>query len=104
MQKYESPRSRQFYENDRVSTGVNDLVFRGNVDKDVVQFNFMPRLIIAKFYRIRPWNWKERICVRLELFGCKYEVGMMQLPSGANTEFKKASELASGKRESYQGV
>ena len=84
-----------FHKDDQVSTGKNDLIFRGNVDKDTVQYNFMPRLIISKYFRVRPWNWKERICVRLELYGCKYEVGMNSLPSGKNTEFKINSQLDS---------
>ena len=93
VQKYKYKRPSIYFRGDGVPNGADDLIFRGNIDANKVQYNFMPRLIIAKYYRIRPWSWKERICVRLELFGCKYEVGMSDLPVGANTEFKKDSQL-----------
>lgn len=60
-----------------------DLLFTGNKDDDTEHFNFMPRLIIARFLRIRPLDWKRVPAIRLDLYGCDFEPGM-PIPTGVN--------------------
>ncbi|XP_066260020.1 neurexin-4 isoform X2 [Euwallacea similis] len=47
-------------------------MFRGNVDGDTVHKNEFEVPIIAQWIRINPTRWRDRISMRVELFGCEY--------------------------------
>ncbi|KAL1514303.1 hypothetical protein ABEB36_003581 [Hypothenemus hampei] len=47
-------------------------MFRGNIDGDTVHKNEFEVPIIAKWIRINPTRWRDRISMRVELFGCEY--------------------------------
>lgn len=47
-------------------------MFRGNIDGDSVHKNDFEVPIIAQWIRINPTRWRDRISMRVELFGCEY--------------------------------
>ncbi|KAK7074570.1 putative band 4.1 ues' binding motif, partial [Halocaridina rubra] len=46
--------------------------FPGNADGNTVVTNLFDTPIIARYIRVRPTRWRDRISMRLELYGCKY--------------------------------
>ena len=48
-----------------------DMVFQGNENKDEVEFNSIPGLVIARYVRLYPvtWNLPVGLCLRWELYG-----------------------------------
>ncbi|XP_034192438.1 neurexin-4 isoform X1 [Osmia lignaria lignaria] len=51
----------------------NIKMFKGNVDGDTIKLNKFEVPIIAQWIRINPTRWRDRISLRLELYGCNYE-------------------------------
>ena len=47
-------------------------MFKGNVDGDTIKLNKFEVQIIAQWIRINPTRWRDRISLRLELYGCGY--------------------------------
>ncbi|XP_076259208.1 neurexin-4 isoform X1 [Rhynchophorus ferrugineus] len=47
-------------------------MFRGNTDGNTVHKNEFEVPIIAQWIRINPSRWRDRISMRVELFGCEY--------------------------------
>ncbi|XP_023653560.1 lactadherin-like [Paramormyrops kingsleyae] len=47
-----------------------DKIFPGNSDNNTHKKNFFEPTIWARFVRVLPWTWHERITLRLELLGC----------------------------------
>ncbi|XP_019763354.2 neurexin-4 isoform X1 [Dendroctonus ponderosae] len=47
-------------------------MFRGNIDGDSIQKNEFEVPIIAQWIRVNPTRWRDRISMRVELFGCEY--------------------------------
>ena len=47
-------------------------LFTGNSDGDSVKVNEFSTPIIAQYLRINPTRWKDRISLRLEVYGCDY--------------------------------
>lgn len=53
-------------------------LFTGNVDGDSIKFNQFDTPIIAQWVKINPTRWRDRISLRLELYGCDYgEISVM---------------------------
>lgn len=51
-------------------------IFQGNINyMDEVRNNFIPP-IEARFVRVNPTRWHQRIALKLELLGCPIPVGM----------------------------
>ncbi|XP_033339316.1 neurexin-4 isoform X1 [Megalopta genalis] len=50
----------------------NVKMFKGNVDGDTIKLNKFEVPIIAQWIRINPTRWRDRISLRLELYGCNY--------------------------------
>ncbi|XP_031832226.1 neurexin-4 isoform X3 [Nomia melanderi] len=50
----------------------NIKMFKGNVDGDTIKLNKFEVPIIAQWIRINPTRWRDRISLRLELYGCNY--------------------------------
>uniref|UniRef100_A0A182XZ17 L-aminoadipate-semialdehyde dehydrogenase-phosphopantetheinyl transferase n=1 Tax=Anopheles stephensi TaxID=30069 RepID=A0A182XZ17_ANOST len=48
-------------------------LFKGNRDGDAVRMNSFEVPIIAQWVRINPTRWQNRISLRAELYGCRYE-------------------------------
>ncbi|XP_011876421.1 PREDICTED: neurexin-4 isoform X2 [Vollenhovia emeryi] len=49
-----------------------DEMFKGNVDGDRIKLNKFEVPIIAQWIRINPTRWRDRISLRIELYGCEY--------------------------------
>lgn len=47
-------------------------MFKGNTDGDTVFKNEFEVPIIAQWIRINPTRWRDRISMRVELYGCDY--------------------------------
>nr|XP_057931538.1 milk fat globule EGF and factor V/VIII domain containing b isoform X3 [Doryrhamphus excisus] len=47
-----------------------DKIFPGNSDNNVHMKNLFEPAFYARFVRILPWEWHERITLRMELLGC----------------------------------
>ncbi|XP_033843400.1 lactadherin-like isoform X1 [Periophthalmus magnuspinnatus] len=47
-----------------------DKLFRGNVDNNTHKKNVFEPPFYARYVRILPWQWHERITLRMELLGC----------------------------------
>jgi len=47
-------------------------MFKGNVNGDGVRKNIFEVPIIAQWIRINPTRWRDRISLRVELYGCDY--------------------------------
>ncbi|KAI4501924.1 hypothetical protein M0802_003259 [Mischocyttarus mexicanus] len=50
-----------------------DEMFKGNTNGDTIKLNKFEVPIIAQWIRINPTRWRDRISLRLELYGCNYE-------------------------------
>ncbi|XP_053986437.1 neurexin-4 isoform X1 [Hylaeus anthracinus] len=50
----------------------NVKMFKGNIDGDTIKLNKFEVPIIAQWLRINPTRWRDRISLRLELYGCSY--------------------------------
>ncbi|XP_076761852.1 neurexin-4 isoform X5 [Xylocopa sonorina] len=55
-----------------VSQNGEDEMFKGNIDGDTIKLNKFEVPIIAQWIRINPTRWRDRISLRLELYGCDY--------------------------------
>uniref|UniRef100_A0A7N6FFQ8 Discoidin, CUB and LCCL domain containing 2 n=1 Tax=Anabas testudineus TaxID=64144 RepID=A0A7N6FFQ8_ANATE len=79
---------RVLYSNDgkqwyiyREANSTQDKIFQGNVNYlHEVRNNFIPP-IEARFVRINPTSWQQRIALKLELLGCQITSGEMFPPS-----------------------
>lgn len=47
-----------------------DKIFQGNIDNNAHKKNAFDPPFYARFVRILPWDWHERITLRMELLGC----------------------------------
>lgn len=47
-------------------------MFEGNHDGNTIQKNEFEVPIIAQFLRINPMRWRDKISMRVEVYGCDY--------------------------------
>lgn len=47
-------------------------MFKGNIDGDNIRKNSFEVPIIAQWIRINPTRWRDRISMRIEIYGCDY--------------------------------
>ncbi|XP_033941581.1 milk fat globule EGF and factor V/VIII domain containing b isoform X1 [Pseudochaenichthys georgianus] len=52
-------------------TTKTDRIFPGNSDNNVHKKNIFEPSFYARYVRILPWDWHERITLRMELLGCE---------------------------------
>lgn len=45
-------------------------LFQGNIDNNSHKKNLFEPPFYARFVRVLPWEWHERIALRMELLGC----------------------------------
>lgn len=50
----------------------NTKMFKGNDHGDVIRRNIFEVPVIAQWIRINPTRWRDRISMRVELYGCNY--------------------------------
>ncbi|XP_065145308.1 milk fat globule EGF and factor V/VIII domain containing a [Paramisgurnus dabryanus] len=51
-------------------TTKKDKIFQGNIDNNTPKKNLFEPPFFAQFVRFLPWEWHERITLRMELLGC----------------------------------
>lgn len=47
-------------------------MFEGNHDGNTIVKNEFEVPIIAQYIRINPMRWRDKISMRVEIYGCKY--------------------------------
>uniref|UniRef100_A0A8C8SA99 AE binding protein 1 n=1 Tax=Pelusios castaneus TaxID=367368 RepID=A0A8C8SA99_9SAUR len=52
------------------SNGYEEMLFRGNVDKDTPVLTEFPEPMVARYIRVYPQIWNGSLCMRLEVLGC----------------------------------
>ncbi|KAF7493590.1 Neurexin-4 [Sarcoptes scabiei] len=60
----------------------NIKLFQGNTDGNSVVINHFDPPIIAQFIRINPTRWRDRISMRIQLYGCDYPFGNILYGTG----------------------
>lgn len=45
-------------------------LFQGNIDNNTQKKNLFEPPFYAQYVRVVPWEWHERITLRMELLGC----------------------------------
>ncbi|XP_045134698.1 neurexin-4-like isoform X1 [Portunus trituberculatus] len=50
----------------------NIMAFPGNEDGNTVAVNLFETPIIGRYIRVKPTRWRDRISMRVELYGCEY--------------------------------
>ncbi|KAM9773890.1 inactive carboxypeptidase-like protein X2 [Syngnathus typhle] len=55
-----------------VKNGSEDMIFRGNREKEIPVRNIFPTPLVARYIRVNPQSWfnKGSICMRAEILGC----------------------------------
>ncbi|KAM6950118.1 lactadherin-like isoform 2-T2 [Lycodopsis pacificus] len=48
----------------------NDKLFQGNIDNNTHKKNLFEPPFYARYVRVVPWEWHERVTLRMELLGC----------------------------------
>ncbi|CAG9853678.1 unnamed protein product [Phyllotreta striolata] len=77
-------------------------MFPGNVDGDTVHKNEFEVPIIAQWIRINPTRWRDRISMRVELFGCEYEADNMHFNGSSLLKKDLFREQVSASKESFK--
>nr|XP_023013622.1 neurexin-4 [Leptinotarsa decemlineata] len=83
-------------------SGGDTMMFRGNVDGDTVHKNEFEVPIIAQWIRINPTRWRDRISLRVELFGCDYEADDMYFNGTSLLKYDLLREPISALKESIK--
>ncbi|KAK4880887.1 hypothetical protein RN001_004206 [Aquatica leii] len=82
--------------------GGDTRLFKANTDGDSVHKNEFEVPIIAQWIRINPTRWRDRISLRVELFGCEYESDVMYFNSTAFIALDLLREPIAAYRESIR--
>ncbi|CAH1101756.1 unnamed protein product [Psylliodes chrysocephalus] len=109
------PFSNEFVMEYRISFGSNGLdyspyreaggeamMFAANVDGDTVHKNEFDVPIIAQWIRINPTRWRDRISLRVELFGCEYEADNMHFNGTSLLKYDLFRDQVSALKESIK--
>ena len=67
----------------------------GNENGDYVIRNTFNQPIIAKWIRINPTRWQDRISMRMELYGCNYISDELHFDGNSIVTMKKREPVAS---------
>ncbi|XP_064214176.1 neurexin-4 isoform X2 [Tribolium castaneum] len=77
-------------------------MFTGNSDGDSIHKNEFEVPIIAQWIRINPTRWRDRISMRVELYGCDYEADRMYFNGTALLKLDMMRDPVSASRESIR--
>lgn len=77
-------------------------LFKGNEDGDQVKHNMFDVPIIAQWVRINPTRWKDRISLRVELYGCDYHAETLFFNGTSLVSLDLLREPISASRETMQ--
>nr|CAI5863793.1 unnamed protein product [Callosobruchus analis] len=87
---------------DYKESGGDKMMFRGNSDGDTVHKNEFEVPIIAQWIRINPTRWRDRISLRVELFGCEYDAYDMYFNGTALLKYDLYREPIAALRETIR--
>lgn len=82
--------------------GGNTKMFKGNVNGDGVKKNMFEVPIIAQWIRINPTRWRDRISLRMELYGCDYRAENLYFNGSALVKWDLMRDPISATRESIK--
>ncbi|XP_017770023.1 PREDICTED: neurexin-4 isoform X1 [Nicrophorus vespilloides] len=82
--------------------GGNIRMFKGNTDGDSISRNEFEVPIIAQWVRINPTRWRDRISMRVELFGCDYASDNLYFNGTALLRMDLLRDPISASRESFR--
>ncbi|XP_063360126.1 neurexin-4 [Cydia amplana] len=107
--------SRQYVQEYHISYGTNGLdyvrykaaggevkTFDGNQDGNTVKKNEFEVPIIAQFIRINPMRWRDKISMRVELYGCDYEANTMSFNGSSLINMDLLRDPISASRETIR--
>lgn len=77
-------------------------LFKGNDDGDQVKHNVFDVPIIAQWVRINPTRWKDRISLRVELYGCDYNAETLYFNGTSLVSLDLMRDPISASRETIQ--
>ncbi|XP_073984244.1 neurexin-4 isoform X1 [Rhodnius prolixus] len=77
-------------------------MFKGNVNPDDVQKNIFEVPIIAQWIKINPTRWRDRISLRLELYGCDYVAENMYFNGSSLIRWDLRNSPVSATRDSIR--
>ncbi|XP_063906965.1 neurexin-4 isoform X1 [Zophobas morio] len=80
----------------------NAMMFRGNSDSNSIHKNEFEVPIIAQWIRINPTRWRDRISMRVELYGCDYDADDMYFNGTALLKLDLMRDPISASRESIR--
>ncbi|XP_058793266.1 neurexin-4 [Phymastichus coffea] len=83
-------------------TDGNIKMFKGNRDGDTVRLNKFDVPIIAQWVRINPTRWRDRISLRLELYGCDYTPNVIAFNGSAMLRWDMLRESLETDRHSMR--
>ncbi|PSN48824.1 Neurexin-4 [Blattella germanica] len=83
------------------STGEPEM-FKGNVNGDGIKRNVFEVPIIAQWIRINPTRWRDRISLRVELYGCNYEADNLYFNGTALVRWDLMRNPITASRESIK--
>ncbi|XP_077286493.1 neurexin-4 isoform X2 [Arctopsyche grandis] len=109
------PHSAEFVTEFGVSYGYNGLdyadykepggdskMFKGNIDGNNIKRNEFEVPIIAQWLRINPTRWRDRISLRLEVYGCDYDADTLYMNGSSLVKWDLTREPISASRESLR--
>ncbi|XP_044727167.1 neurexin-4 isoform X2 [Chrysoperla carnea] len=77
-------------------------MFKGNIDGDKIRKNEFEVPIIAQWIRINPTRWRNRISMRVELFGCDYEADNLYFNGSSLVRLDLLRDTISSSREAIR--
>ncbi|KAK9504052.1 hypothetical protein O3M35_010488 [Rhynocoris fuscipes] len=77
-------------------------MFKGNKNGDDIQKNIFEVPIIARWIRINPTRWRDRISLRLELYGCDYVAENMYFNGSSLVKWDLRDAPVSSTRDSIR--
>lgn len=87
---------------DYKESGGNRKMFKGNINGDDTRANYFEVPIIAQWVRINPTRWRDRISLRVELYGCDYYATNLYFNGTAMVKWRLHEEPISASRESIR--
>ncbi|XP_075231156.1 neurexin-4 [Lycorma delicatula] len=109
------PHSKEYVEEYSISYGSNDYdytdykdpggnvkMFKGNINGDSIRRNTFEVPIIAQWIRINPTRWRDRISLRIELYGCEYVAENLYFNGSSLVRWDLRSQPISSSRESIR--
>uniref|UniRef100_A0A1B6CD05 Neurexin-4 n=2 Tax=Clastoptera arizonana TaxID=38151 RepID=A0A1B6CD05_9HEMI len=82
--------------------GGNTKMFKGNINGDDIRENSFEIPIVAQWIRINPIRWRDRISLRVELYGCPYDSKTLYFNGTSMVQWQLKDEPISALRETMR--